>query len=573
MPDTEQGLMPDTALLDIRTPHWLFIWKYVKVKEKIKGRKAGECMGRFVNPQISAFQDVLNSEIYVDKTGLLEYTNRVIDTTAKFICNSRPRRFGKSITADMITAYYSKTCDSEKMFSNLQIGKSNDFKKRLNQYDVIHLDIQWCIEPAGSPEKVISYITENTINELKEYYPNELKGKLKSLPEALSRINASTGEKFIVVIDEWDVLIRDEALNESIQNEYINFLRGMFKGSEPSKFIHLAYLTGILPIKKIKTQSALNNFDEFTMIDSSNLASFIGFTEYEVKELCKKYNMEFETIKNWYDGYRLEEYEVYNPKAVVSAMNKRKIKSYWSETGTYEAIVPLINMNFDGLKTAIIEMISGNSVEVDVTSFQNDMTSFVNKDDVLTYLIHLGYLAYNQENQTVVIPNEEIRQELIKATKRKKWDELIAFQRESQKLLDATLDMDAEAVAQMIEKIHIEYASMIEYNDENSLSSVLAIAYLSAMQYYFKPIRELPTGRGFADFVFLSKKEYAQDYPALIVELKWNQSAKTAIQQIKEKKYPTSIEQYTGEILLVGINYNKKTKEHECVIEKYEKNQ
>lgn len=565
--------MPDTALLDIRAPHWLFIWKYVKVKEKIKGRKAGECMGRFVNPQISAFQDVLNSEIYVDKTGLLEYTNRVIDTTAKFICNSRPRRFGKSITADMITAYYSKTCDSEKMFSNLQIGKSNDFKKRLNQYDVIHLDIQWCIEPAGSPEKVISYITENTINELKEYYPNELKGKLKSLPEALSRINASTGEKFIVVIDEWDVLIRDEALNESIQNEYINFLRGMFKGSEPSKFIHLAYLTGILPIKKIKTQSALNNFDEFTMIDSSNLASFIGFTEYEVKELCKKYNMEFESIKNWYDGYRLEEYEIYNPKAVVSAMNKRKIKSYWSETGTYEAIVPLINMNFDGLKTAIIEMISGNSVEVDVTSFQNDMTSFVNKDDVLTYLIHLGYLAYNQENQTVVIPNEEIRQELIKATKRKKWDELIAFQRESQKLLDATLDMDAEAVAQMIEKIHIEYASMIEYNDENSLSSVLAIAYLSAMQYYFKPIRELPTGRGFADFVFLSKKEYAQDYPALIVELKWNQSAKTAIQQIKEKKYPTSIEQYTGEILLVGINYNKKTKEHECVIEKYEKNQ
>ena len=179
-------------------------------------------MGRFVNPQISAFQDVLNLEIYVDKTGLLEYTNRVIDTTAKFICNSRPRRFGKSITADMITAYYSKTCDSEKMFSNLQIGKSKDFKKHLNQYDVIHLDIHWCIEPAGSPEKVISYITENTINELKEYYPNELKEKIKSLPEALSRINASTGEKFIVVIDEWDVLIRDEALNESIQNEYIN---------------------------------------------------------------------------------------------------------------------------------------------------------------------------------------------------------------------------------------------------------------------------------------------------------------------------------------------------------------
>lgn len=345
----------------------------------------------------------------------------------------------------------------------------------------------------------------------------------------------------------------------------------MFKGSEPSKFIHLAYLTGILPIKKIKTQSALNNFDEFTMIDASNLASFIGFTENEVKELCKQYNMDFEQIKNWYDGYHLEEYEVYNPKAVVSAMNKGKIKSYWSETGTYEAIVPLINMDFDGLRTSIIEMLSGSFVEVDVTSFQNDMTSFNNKDDILTYLIHLGYLAYNQKTQAAFIPNEEIRQELIKATKRKKWDELLVFQRESDELLNATLEMDGRTVAETIEKIHLEYASMIEYNDENSLSSVLAIAYLSAMKYYFKPIRELPTGRGFADFVFIPQKEYAHDYPALVVELKWNQSATTAIQQMKEKKYPASIEQYTGEILLIGINYNKKTKEHECVIEKYQK--
>ena len=528
-------------------------------------------MGRFVNARTSAFQDVINSEIYVDKTGLLEYTNRVIDTTEKFICNSRPRRFGKSITADMITAYYSKECHSEQMFSGLQIGKSIDFRKHLNRYDVIHLDIQWCMEPAGSPEQVVPYITKNTIEELREYYPEELKDEITSLPEALSKINAAAGKKFIVVIDEWDVLIRDEALNQTVQREYISFLRGMFKGSEPSKFIHLAYLTGILPIKKIKTQSALNNFDEFTMIDSSNFASFIGFTEEEVKKLCIQYDMDFSQIKNWYDGYRLEGREVYNPKAVVSAMNKRKIKSYWSETGTYEAIVPLINMNFDGLKTAIIEMLSGASVEVDVTSFQNDMTSFVNKDDVFTYLIHLGYLAYNQRTQTAFIPNEEIRQELIKATRRKKWDELISFQDESEKLLEATLELDGRTVAETIENIHIEYASMIEYNDENSLSSVLAIAYLSAMRYYFKPIREMPTGRGFADFVFIPRQEYIQDYPALIVELKWNKDAKTALRQIKEKKYPASIEQYTGEILLVGINYDKKTKKHECLIEKYQK--
>lgn len=528
-------------------------------------------MGRFVNSKTSAFQDALNSEIYVDKTGLLEYTNRVIDTTAKFICNSRPRRFGKSITADMLTAYYSKGCNSEDMFSNLEISKSADYRKHLNQYDVIHLDIQWCMEPAGGTENVISYITENTISELKEYYPNILPEQIHSLPEALSRIHEAIENKFIIIIDEWDVLIRDEALNQTIQDEYISFLRGLFKGNEPSKYIHLAYLTGILPIKKVQTQSALNNFAEFTMLDAKIFAKYIGFTEEEVKSLCNQYGRDFTEVKRWYNGYLLNNYQVYNPKAVVESLRWNQYKSYWSQTGTYEAIVPLINMNFDGLKTAIIEMLSGASVEVDVSSFQNDMTSFSNKDDVLTYLIHLGYLAYNQTTETAFIPNEEIRQELIKATKRKKWDELVAFQRESVELLDATLDMDCELVENTIEKIHMEYVSMIQYNDENSLSSVLAIGYLSAMQYYFKSIRELPSGRGFADFVFIPKLEYAMDYPALIVELKWNKNVETAIEQIRTKKYPASIEQYTGEILLVGINYDKKTKKHQCKIEKYSK--
>lgn len=248
-----------------------------------------------------------------------------------------------------------------------------------------------------------------------------------------------------------------------------------------------------------------------------------------------------------------------------------KYKSYWSNTGSYKAIVPLINMNFDGLRAAIIEMMSGAAVDVDVTSFQNDTVSFANRDDILTYLIHLGYLAYDQDRQQVFIPNEEIRHELNNAVKRNKWNEMITFQKESTDLLDATLDMDEKAVADGVERIHQEYSSMIQYNDENSLSSVLTIAYLSSMQYYFKPIRELPAGRGFADFVYLSKPEYRTSYPALLVELKWNKSTDTAMEQIRDKKYPDSILEYTGDLLLVGINYNKKTKEHECRIEKIKK--
>lgn len=528
-------------------------------------------MGRFVNPDNSAFQTALNSEIYVDKTGMLSYTNKVISTKQAFICNSRPRRFGKSVTADMLAAYYSRGCDSKKMFEGLIIAEDDSFKTYLNQFDVIHFDMQWCMEPAGGPENIVSFVSQSIINELRGIYPNEVPQSVQSLPDALSCINAATKKKFIVIIDEWDVLIRDEANNQDIQEEYINFLRGMFKGTEPTRYIALAYLTGILPVKKFKTQSALNNFNEFTMLDARVFAEYIGFTESEVKKLCDKYGVDFKEVKRWYDGYLLEEYQVYNPKAVVEVLTWNKFQSYWSRTGTYEAIVPLINMDFDGLKTAVIEMLSGSSVEVDVSSFQNDTVSFSNKDDVLTYLIHLGYLGYNQESQTAFIPNEEIRQELTAATKRKKWNEMLAFQKDSEELINATLEMNEDAVADGIEKIHAEYVSTIQYNNENSLSSVLTIAYLSSMKYYFKPVRELPAGRGFADFVYIPKPEYAAEYPALLVELKWNKSAMTAIGQIKEKKYPEALLQYTGNILLVGINYDKKTKEHQCVIEKLEK--
>ena len=525
-------------------------------------------MGMFVNPDNLAFQAALNARIYVDKSGILNYTNSVLGSTDAFICNSRPRRFGKSVTANMLTAYYSKGCDSEEMFSRLEISQAEDFRKHLNQYDVIHWDIQWCMGPANGPEKVVSYISEKTISELREYYPDVLPAENHSLAETRARINTVTGRKFIVIIDEWDVLIRDEAAKEDIQNEYIRFLRGIFKGTEPTKYIQLAYLTGILPIKKEKTQSALNNFDEFTMVSPSILAQYIGFTEAEVQKLSDKYHQDFDKVKKWYDGYLLKDYQVYNPRAVVSVMLKGEYKSYWSETASYEAIVPFINMNYDGLKTAIIEMLCGSAVKVNTATFKNDTVNIQSKDDVLTYMIHLGYLGYDQTEKIAFVPNEEIRQELTNAVKSKSWNEMLMFQQESETLLDATLDMDNETVAAQIEKIHNEYDSVIRYHDENSLSSVLAIAYLGTMQYYFKPVREFPTGRGFADFIFIPKPEYKSAYPALVVELKWNQKVQTAIQQIKDRKYPSSISDYTGDILLVGINYDKKSKKHQCIIEK-----
>ena len=206
----------------------------------------------------------------------------------------------------MLTAYYSKGCDSADIFADYEISHAGDFRQHLNKHDVIHLDIQWCLAPAKGAAGVVSYIEKSVIAELKEKYPDIISEETVSLPEAMSEIYTVTGNKFIVIIDEWDILIRDEANNRDGQENYINFLRGMFKGTEPTRFISLAYLTGILPIKKMKTQSALNNFDEFTMLDAGALASYIGFTDLEVEKLCDKYHKDFAEVKRWYDGYVLE---------------------------------------------------------------------------------------------------------------------------------------------------------------------------------------------------------------------------------------------------------------------------
>ena len=396
-------------------------------------------MGRFVNPDNSAFQVALNSRTYVDKTGLIEYTNSVLDTTNAYICNSRPRRFGKSYAANMLAAYYSKGSDSEKMFSGLNISKDAYFKKHLNKYYVIHIDIQWFLANCEDAEKVVPFITQSVLDELRNIYPEVLPQTVITLSDALSRVKDRTGQKFVVIIDEWDAIIRDDTITEKIQDEYLNFLRGMFKGVEPTKYIQLAYLTGILPIKKEKTQSAVNNLDEFTMLQADELAPYIGFTEEEVKELCKKYGRDFDKVKKWYDGYLLNGYQVYNPKAVVSIMTKGKFRSYWSETGSYEVVVPLICMNYDGLKNAIIGMLSDSEVRVNTATFKNDPSKIQNRDDVITYLIHLGYLGYNKDSESAFVPNEEIRQELSTAVKSSNWDEMIAFQNESRNLLNISV--------------------------------------------------------------------------------------------------------------------------------------
>jgi hypothetical protein len=366
-------------------------------------------MGIYVNRGTTSFEMAVNSKIYVDKTGLLDYTNSVIGTEQCCICNSRPRRFGKSIAAGMLTAYYDRTCDASPIFDKFSISKTEDYKKYLNKYDVINLDITSFTCAQSDSLQAVENIHKCVIDELKKVYPGVLDENEKDLPMALAKVNDAVGAEFVIIIDEWDAIFRDDKFNDKAQVEYFNLLRGLFKSEISKKFLKLAFITGILPIKRYNSESALNNFNEFTMLRPGPLAEYFGFTEDEVKAVCDKYDMDFSEMKRWYDGYALKGLHVYNPKSVVNAVTYGEVDNYWTQTVAFESLRGYISMNYEGLQDDIVRVLAGERCSVNVRGFENDMTSFKSKDDVLTVLIHLGYLAYDSANREAFIPNEEVR--------------------------------------------------------------------------------------------------------------------------------------------------------------------
>ena len=369
-------------------------------------------MGNYLNPGMENFQKMVNSEIYVDKTGLIRYTNSVINTMQGYLCVSCPRRFGKSMTAAMLAAYYSRGCDSEQLFEQFEIAKSSSFYKYRNSYDVIFLKMQEFWSQSENMGEMVSLIQKSVLWELLAEYPDFRYFDSGNLARTMQDIYANTVRPFVLIIDEWDCIFREYKADKWAQERYLDFLRNLIKDKA---YIHLAYMTGILPIKKYGTHSALNMFDEFSMLDPGPLASYVGFTEAEVRKLCEIYQMDMSEVKSWYDGYSFEqEPSVYSPRSVVNCMRFRKIGNYWNQTETFEALQMYIDMNFDGLRDDVLSMLAGEHVPVNTGSFTNDMTTFRTEDDVLTLLIHLGYLGYDAENCCVFIPNGEVRTVLQK---------------------------------------------------------------------------------------------------------------------------------------------------------------
>lgn len=525
-------------------------------------------MGILLNPGNIDFQQAINSEIYVDKTELISYTNRVLCTEQKYICVSRPRRFGKSMAANMLVAYYGIGCDSTEMFSSYKISQANSFAKHLNKYNVIHINMVKYLSEAKNVEEMIKFIEEDIISDITEEMPELAMPRRITLTNVLDKAFKQFKIPFIFVIDEWDCIFRKNKSDTDSQTLYLDFLRNLLKDQS---YVALAYMTGILPIKKYGEHSAINIFYEYSMTNASPLSEFTGFTENEVKNICEVYDKDFDEMKRWYDGYCLDGLSIYNPKSVVESVIRSSYSNYWTSTETYEALKEHIQRNFDGLKDKISKMIAGDSVSVNTAKFQNDMTSLNSADDVLTLLVHLGYLTFKATNETgsgeVWIPNSEVRQEFINSIEDGGWENLMKAIKDSDRLLEATLNGDADTVKELIERSHSENTSVLQYNDENSLACVITLAYYSAQNKYIIH-RELPTGKGFADIVFIPRRNI--DLPAIVVELKRNKTSDTAIDQIKQKKYTEKISQYTGEILLVGINYDD-DKGHTCVIERFVK--
>ena len=520
-------------------------------------------MGIYLNPGSGKFDMIVSSQIYVDKSGLIAYTNKVIGTEQRYVCVSRPRRFGKSMAANMLAAYYQRGIDAKDLFIDLKIAQDSTFEKYLNKYNVIFLNMQSFLSEHHDIVELKKSIEKAVLWDLLEEYPDFRYYDTSSLTRTLMDIYKNTKIPFVFIIDEWDCIFRENQKHQENQKIYLDFLRNLLKDAE---YVKLTYMTGILPIKKYGTHSALNMFSEFSMTSPRQLAEYVGFTESEVKNLCEEYGMDFEETKRWYDGYQFEDsVHIYSPKSVVEAMLSQKFRNYWSQTETYEALKVYIEMNFDGLKDSVTELLAGACVRVNTERFSNDMTTFVNKDDVLTLLIHLGYLAYDVNTEEVFIPNSEISREYVNAMEVSGWDTVIQAVKDSDELLRATWQQDEAAVALGMEKAHYE-TSILTYNDENALAYTMSLAYYGARIYY-TVVRELPAGKGFADLVFIPRKN-CPDKPAMIVELKWDKSADGAIGQIREKKYGAALKDYTGNLLLVGINYKKEDKMHECRIER-----
>ena len=550
-------------------------------------------MGNFLNPDkensFITLANCKNKYLFVDKTSFIEITNNRLNKDNRFLAVTRPRRFGKTVTAHMLLAYYSKGYAGSKIFDDLHIANRVDYLEHLNKYDVIYIDmntIDGLFDNYSNQKKkvegvndLVDYLEYSIINELKlnnefseclEKHQVENTGLLKALSTLRNHLNT----QFIFIMDEWDLIYRDYRNDTKLQEDFIELLRGLFKSDGGKACFALAYLTGILPIKKYNSQSTLNNFKEYNMLTPEPFETYFGFTEEEVAEIVKSPDctLSHQELKKWYEGYKLNGIDIYNPNSVVSAVSRNECISYWSKTSSNDEVVRLINMDFDGVKKDVMNLIEGARVLFDFSNFQNDMVTIKNKNDVFSLLVCLGYLGCSDigsdsDYKQAYVPNKEIKQALMGIIKDQEWYERIENFKRSECLLKAILELDATTVATLIQDVHNSPAvALLDYNDEESLTYCVMTGLLWSTLGKYITHREEQAGKGRVDLVY--EPAIKGTTPLILIEFKYDGSAEEAIAQIKKQEY---FKRYTGQyrnIIIVGINYSTKTKDHQCLIEK-----
>jgi hypothetical protein len=436
-------------------------------------------MGQFLNPGKNSYIEAVNSQIFIDKSEMIAFLNSVVKTKQKYVSVSRPRRFGKTMAADMICAYYDRDADSRELFESLRLAGSDisysdlAWDEYLGKFDVIRIVMTDFFDSDASFNDALKEMQSIICRDIKKKYPDVDYFNDKDLIKTIADAYTENGRQLVLVIDEWDAVFRNGKTDKEEQTRYLDFLRILLKDKS---YIALAYMTGILPIKKYGRHSALNMFTEYSMMFPRQLARYTGFTEAEVVDLCNKYGRDYETIKAWYDGYEVSDimppdpnheelrntgnppksdrYFLYSPLSVVEAIGTGVIKDYWNKTESYEALADYIIKDYDGLKEAVTLLMDGARVHVDTSTYQNDMTTFSGRDDILSLLIHLGYLGYDDNTSEVYIPNKEIYDEFKTSTKGSEWTESFKAFEISQELLEATWNKDSDKVAELMERAH-----------------------------------------------------------------------------------------------------------------------
>ena len=535
-------------------------------------------MGIYLNSEsaYTLYKSETQKPYFVDKSRMIEELFPLIEEGANHICITRPRRFGKTVTANMISAFFSKAREASDIFDRLKISTSQNYTKYRNQYNVIHISLNDISRQCTTYEEYITRIEQRLVRDLKRAYPQaELDGE-ESAVDALMEIYTENSEnRFIFVFDEWDFLFHQPFVTEKEKREYLSYLRSLLKDRP---YVILAYMTGILPIAKYSSGSELNMFTEYTMLSEEKFSEVFGFTDSEVDTLYQKYTDYTEHIKvtreglrYWYNGYHTFSGErVYNPRSVVCALRNNNLGNYWTSAGPYDEIYYYIENNVAAVRDDLALMVSGIPVPAKIREYAATSMNLNTKDEIFSSMVVYGFLSY--ENGKVSIPNKELMDRFDEILQREpSLGYVYRLARASDRMLEATLSGDVDTMAEILELAHDTEVPLLRYNNETELSAVVNLVYLSARDRY-RVEREDKAGTGYVDFIFYPETDKSLD--SIILELKVDSSPEEAIRQIKTRKYDLRFrerigeeQKYTGRILAVGISYNKKTKKHICRVE------